>query len=58
MQVTEWKRKAVDGLPLVFATRRTREEADKDALVARLYQEVGQLKVELAWVKKKSGRVR
>jgi putative transposase len=58
MQVTEWKRKAVDGLPLVFANKRTRDDADKDVLVARLYQEVGQLTVERDWLKKKSGRVR
>ncbi len=40
-------------LPQIFATRRDTEAEDHEALKAALYQEIGQLKVELDWLKKK-----
>ena len=57
MLLTSWKRQAMEGLPEAFAKPHSRAGADAEALQARLYQEIGQLKVELDWLKKKSGRV-
>lgn len=57
MLLTSWKRQAMDGLPDVFARPNSKAGAEAEALQARLYQEIGQLKVELDWLKKKSGRV-
>ena len=54
-QVTQWKKQLVTEAPQVFASARTHNAEDPDALQARLYQEIGQLKVELDWLKKKSG---
>jgi transposase-like protein len=54
-QVTKWKRQAVEGLSSVFADRRSRPEADEDAVKAELYQQIGEMKVELDWLKKRSG---
>lgn len=54
-QIVEWKKHALAGMPAVFATKRSRAEADAEALTAQLYQQIGQLKVELDWLKKKSG---
>jgi len=51
-QVSKWKRQLHDGLEDVFADPRRSghsEEKEKD----RLYQEIGRLKVELDWLKKK-----
>ena len=56
-QLAQWKRKAVEGLPLVFSDKRVRDDKDEEALRDRLYQQIGQLKVELDWLKKKSGMV-
>jgi len=56
VQVSQWKRQLLQGVPEVFG--RTRHELDPDALTAPLYQEIGRLKVELDWLKKKSGHVR
>ena len=42
------------GLPEVFASRRVAIEQETEALQARLYQEIGQLKVELDWLKRKT----
>ena len=55
-QLSEWKKQAVDGLATVFATQRTKRLQDSETVMARLYQEIGQLKVELDWLKKKSGQ--
>lgn len=51
--VTQWKRQLLDNLPDYFA--RKRHENDKDqALKDELYQQIGKLKVENDWLKKKS----
>jgi transposase-like protein len=55
VQVAQWKKQAATGLPEVFATRRSAAEQEAEALQARLYQEIGQLKVELDWLKRKTG---
>jgi putative transposase len=54
-QVTQWKRQAIESLPEVFSTKRERDAEDEEALKAQLYQQIGQLKVELDWMKKKVG---
>jgi transposase-like protein len=55
VQVAQWKKQAAEGLPGVFASRRVAIEQETEALQARLYQEIGQLKVELDWLKRKTG---
>ena len=54
-QVTNWKRQAIAGVPVVFADRRSQPEMSESALKAELYQQIGQLQVEVDWLKKKSG---
>ncbi len=39
-------------MPDVFSTRRERDAQGEEALKAELYQQIGQLKVELDWLKK------
>lgn len=53
--ITEWKRQALAGLPQVLSDRRGREEKAEEELKAQLYQQIGQLKMELEWLKKKVG---
>jgi putative transposase len=54
-QIGFWKRQAVAGLPDVFGNGRDqlRQQADTDK--AELYQQIGQLKVELDFLKKRAG---
>ena len=47
------EKQALAALPQIFATRRDTEAEDHEALKAALFQEIGQLKVELHWLKKK-----
>jgi len=55
MQIAKWRKAAIDQLSDLFVDGRARKpngtEADSDAL----YQEIGRLKVELDWLKKKVG---
>ena len=51
-QASQWKRQLRDGIETVFKDRsrsKRSEEKEKD----KLYQEIGRLKVELDWLKKK-----
>jgi len=52
-QIGQWKKKLKEELPAVFSDKRKRENRDRDDLEAELYKQIGQLKVELDWLKKK-----
>jgi transposase-like protein len=54
-QVTQWKKQALEQLPEIFSNGRARREQADEELRDQLYQQIGQLKVELDWLKKKSG---
>ena len=54
-QVMTWKKQALSSIPDAFSSRLSRQAHDEEDLKARLYQEIGQLKVELDWLKKKAG---
>jgi hypothetical protein len=49
------KKQAIESLPDVFSTKRERKAEEEESLKAELYQQIGQLKVELDWLKKKVG---
>jgi len=53
--VSKWKQQAVSGLHEVFTSK---AESGDDNLIAQLYQQIGQLQVELDWLKKTSERYR
>jgi putative transposase len=53
-QVTQWKKHMLDALPAIFSDRCGRDDKDREQLEATLYQQIGQLQVELDWLKKKS----
>ena len=53
-QIRQWKKQLLAGLPSLFTGKRKRVEADHEELEAELYRQIGQLKVELDWLKKKS----
>jgi transposase-like protein len=53
--VSQWKKQALEQLPEVFSDRRARRDKADEELQADLYEQIGRLKVELEWLKKKSG---
>ena len=56
-QITKWKKQALEEMPKVFSGARERSDRQHNELVAELYEQIGRLKVELDWLKKKAGHV-
>ena len=52
-QVVQWKQRLVAGAADLFSGGVERDALKEAALRDRLYQEIGQMKVELDWLKKK-----
>jgi transposase-like protein len=55
IQIAKWRRLALEQMPELFVDGRTRKARNADADSDALYQEIGRLKVELDWLKKKVG---
>ena len=53
--IAKWKKQAVRGLSELFSDKRERDQRDQQALQEQLYRQIGQLTMELDWLKKKSG---
>ena len=52
-QVTQWRATIRDHMPELFEPGQA-TSADQDELIAQLHQKIGQLTVDLDWLKKKS----
>ena len=52
-QAHKWKNQALEGLEIIFTDKIKPELKAKDELIEELYKQVGQLKVEHDWLKKK-----
>jgi transposase-like protein len=55
MQIAKWRKSALEQLPELFVDGRTRKDQRSEANNGALYEEIGRLKVELDWLKKKAG---
>ncbi|RJP26880.1 MAG: hypothetical protein C4527_14455 [Candidatus Omnitrophota bacterium] len=53
-QIRQWKQRVLEELPGLFSRKREKSQAEAEERTAELYRQIGQLKVELDWVKKKS----
>jgi transposase-like protein len=56
--ISNWKKRALEGLPEIFKDGRKTKSSFDDKDSARLYEQIGRLKVELDWVKKTSELVK
>ena len=54
-QITKWKKQAVDGLGQIFSGQQQQKQRDSTELMEELYQQIGRLKVEVDFLKKKMG---
>ena len=55
-QVTAWKKQLLEGAPALFEDQRSRRDetaADED----ELYEQIGRLKMEVEWLKKKAAEL-
>jgi len=53
-QISQWKKRFLAEMSGIFSGKQKKIEKDSEALEAELYRQIGQLKVELDWLKKKS----
>ena len=53
-QINQWRKQFLEQLPDLFSDKRKKKEKNTEALQDELYKQIGQLKVELDWLKKKS----
>lgn len=53
-QISKWKKQFLESLPQIFDNSKSAKEEPSEELVNQLYQQIGQMKVELDWLKKKS----
>ena len=54
-QIMKWKKKVLENIPEIFSNKREDIEKGAEEIQDELYKQIGQLKVELDWLKKKSG---
>jgi putative transposase len=54
-QAHRWKQLVLSGLESVFSEKQADTLKEKDHIIEELYKSIGQLKVELDWLKKKMG---
>jgi len=53
-QIRQWRQRLLDEVPHVFSDRRRKQDKEDEEMTSELYRQIGQLKVELEWLKKKS----
>lgn len=53
-QINNWKRRLKAGIVEIFSQSRQKRDLETNELVDALYKKIGQLEIELDWVKKKS----
>jgi transposase len=56
-QIAKWKKQALEGLSMIFKDGHQKDFQPDGDLVDSLYKEIGKMKVELDWIKKKSGSI-
>jgi putative transposase len=56
-QVTAWKKQLLAGAASLFEDRRGRKPDESSADEEELYEQIGRLKMEVEWLKKKSAQL-
>jgi transposase-like protein len=55
-QISNWKKQLLTEGPVVFNSSTARQLQEQEARETELYEQIGRLKMELEWLKKKAGR--
>jgi transposase-like protein len=55
-QISEWKSRLLEEGASIFSTGGVQQQREQAALQAELYEQIGRLKMELEWVKKKAAQ--
>ncbi len=54
VQISQWKKQLLDGIETLFQNGTAARQPDPEKIQTELYEQLGRLQMELAWVKKKS----
>ena len=57
-QVSTWKKEFLEHAAELFENKRDKKQASGEAEKEQLYQQIGELQVQLTWLKKKSAQLR
>ena len=52
-QAGKWKQQVAEGMETVFSDKRSDEMKNKNEVIDELHRQIGQMKVEMDWLKKK-----
>ena len=52
-QISEWKGRVLEEGASIFTTATARQQKEQEALQTDLYEQIGRLKMEMEWLKKK-----
>jgi len=55
-QIRSWKKQLLTEGPMVFNSSTAHQLQEQEARETELYEQIGRLKMELEWLKKKAGR--
>ena len=55
-QIGSWKRELLESGATVFSSNSARQQREQEALQTELYEQIGRLKMDLEWLKKKAAR--
>lgn len=55
-QISQWKGELLAGGATLFSSKSARQQQEQEALQTELYEQIGRLKMELEWLKKKATR--
>ncbi len=56
-QISQWKKQLLDEGSKLFTPRPARQQKEQEKLQTELYEQIGRLKMELEWLKKKATHV-
>jgi len=53
VQIANWRKQVIDQISSLFQGKQSKDGKDQEKLIDELYRQIGQLKVENEWLKKK-----
>jgi len=53
-QISQWKKKLAKDGPIIFSNNSSIKQRKQETIEAELYEQIGRLKMELEWLKKKA----
>ena len=56
-QISQWKRQLLEDGVEVFARNGSQDQQEQEAMQSALYEQIGRLKMELEWLKKKAAQL-